>query len=269
MKYTAQNSKIINIVSAVSFLIALILNALANILPINNLETGVISDTYANYFAPIGLTFSIWAVIYTLLAIYVGWRLKHLRNSEETPMNRHLFKLDIAFAISSLANAGWILAWHYLQFPLSLVLMLILFAALVYINLAFRGDLGITTIPFRIYFGWITVATVANVTTMIVADANSFRWIWNGGEVSQQIMTTIILVITILIGLITTLRQKDVYYGAVIVWALFGIYLRHTVNLPNFGIMGVANTALLGFILALVAIVWILRKKIYKLFKKS
>lgn len=269
MKYTAQNSKIINIVSAVSFLIALILNGLANILPINGLETGVISDTYANYFAPIGLTFSIWAVIYTLLAIYVGWRLKHLRHSEENPMNRHLFKIDIAFAISSLANAGWILAWHYLQFPLSLVLMLILFASLVYINLAFRGDLGVTTIPFRIYFGWITVATVANVTTMIVADANSFRWIWNGGEVSQQIMTTIILVITILIGFITTIRQKDAYYGAVIVWALFGIYLRHTVNLPTFGIIGVANTALLGFILAMVAIVWVLRKQIYKLFKKS
>lgn len=269
MKYTKRNAKLMNIVSAVSFLIALILNGLANILPINGLETGVISDTYANYFAPIGLTFSIWAVIYTVLAIYVGWRLKHIQDNVETPMNRHLFKIDIAFTISSLANAGWILAWHYLQFPLSLVLMLILFASLVYINLTFRGDLGLTTIPFRIYFGWITVATVANVTTMIVADANSYRWIWNGGEVSQQILTTIILVITILIGVLTTIRQRDAYYGAVIVWALFGIFLRHTVNLPSFGINGIANTALIGVILAFFAMLWTLRKKILKLIKKS
>lgn len=269
MKFTKRLAKFMNIFSAISFLLALVLNGLANLLPINGLETGVISDTYANYFAPIGLTFSIWAVIYTLLAMYVGWRLKHLKNNEDTPMNRHLFKLDFAFAISSLANAGWILAWHYLQFPLSLILMLILFAALVYINLAFRGDQGLTTIPFRIYFGWITVATVANITTMIVADANQYRWIWNGGEVSQQIMTTIILVITILIGVLTTIRQKDPFYGAVIVWALLGIYLRHTVDLPSFGISGVANTAFIGMIVALMAIFWTIRKQIYKLIKKS
>jgi hypothetical protein len=82
-------------------------------------------------------------------------------------------------------------------------------------------------------------------------------------------MTTIILVITILIGVLTTIRQKDTYYGAVIVWALFGIYLRHTVNLPSFGINGIANTALIGVILAILAIVWTLRKQIYKLIKKS
>ena len=215
MKFTKQLARLMNLFSAVSFLIALVLNGLANILPINGLETGVISDTYANYFAPIGLTFSIWALIYTVLAIYVGWRLKNLKDDEDTPMNRHLFKLDIAFAVSSLANAGWILAWHYLQFPLSLLLMLVLFVALVFINLAFRGDVSLPTIPFRIYFGWITVATVANITTMIVADANQFRWIWNGGEVSQQIITTVILVVTILIGVLTTIRQKDPYYGAV------------------------------------------------------
>ena len=76
MKFTKQLARLMNLFSAVSFLIALVLNGLANILPINGLETGVISDTYANYFAPIGLTFSIWALIYTVLAIYVGWRLK-------------------------------------------------------------------------------------------------------------------------------------------------------------------------------------------------
>jgi len=269
MRFSSQNFKIMNVVSAVAFFMALVLNGLANILPINGLETGVISDTYANYFAPIGLTFSIWAVIYTLLAIYVGWRLKHLKDDQDTPFHRHLFKLDIAFTISSFANAGWILAWHYLQFPLSLMLMLILFAALVYMNLAFHGDTSLATIPFRIYFGWITVATVANVTTMIVADANQYRWLWNGGEVSQQIMTSVILVITILIGVVTIVRKKDPYYGSVIVWALFGIYLRHTVNMPDFGIIGVSNTALLGVVVAILAIVWTLRKQFYKLIKKS
>src|SRR6187431_1040762 len=53
-----------------AFIIMVTCNALANIVPINGVTTGEVSDTYANLFAPIGFTFSIWGVIYTLLAIF-------------------------------------------------------------------------------------------------------------------------------------------------------------------------------------------------------
>jgi hypothetical protein len=267
--FTQQKAKIMNVVAAITFFLALLLNGLANILPINGLNTGVISDTYENYFAPAGFTFSIWAVIYSLLAGYVIWRLKNLPSSEDNPNNRFLYHVDIAFSVSSLANALWILSWHYLSFSLSLVWMLVILLSLAYIQLQLKGDHDITTVPFRIYFGWITVATVANTTTLIVANANAFRWLWNGGEVSEQLLTIVILLVTIIIGNVTIIRQKDPYYGAVIVWSLLGIFVRHRLNLPDFGITGVANMALFGMILSILTTVFILRKKISKLFIKS
>jgi len=269
IKYSPKLAQFINLLSGVIFFAALMVNGLANLLPINGLATGEISDTYANYFAPTGLTFSIWSVIYISLTAYVLWRFKNLGDTSDNPKNRHLFHIDLAFLISSIANGLWILSWHYLQFYVSFFMMIVILTALIYINLAFKGDQSITTIPFRIYFGWITVATVANATTMIVADSNRFSWIWNGGEVSQQIMATIILVVTILIGLVTLIRQKDLYFGGVIVWALFGIYLRHTMDYPNYGIVGLANTALLGLVLTLLGMVFVSNKKILKILKKS
>jgi hypothetical protein len=269
LTYSPERARLWNLVSATAFLFALILNGLANLIPLNGLETGQISDQYENYFAPTGLTFSIWAVIYLGLAFYVAWRLKHYRKINDTPADQHLMKMDIAFALSSLANGLWILAWHYLQFGLSLVLMVVLLVTLIWMNLQFKGDTSLPTLPFRIYFGWITVATVANATTLIVANFSAFQWLWNGGEVSEQIMTIIIVVITILIGNGVTLKQNDLFYGAVVVWSLLGIYLRHVINLPDFGITGVANTALIGIFITLLSILYTQKKHFLSFFRKS
>jgi hypothetical protein len=269
LQFTVPKAKLWNLIAAFAFLFALTLNGLANILPINGLETGEISDLYANYFAPIGLTFSIWAVIYFSLAVYVGWRLRQYSQTSDTPAFRHWMTVDIAFTISSVANGLWILSWHYLQFGVSLLMMVILLLSLIYINLAFRGDQTIETIPFRIYFGWITIATVANVTTWIVANAASFQWLWNGGEVSQQLLTIIILLVTIGIGNLVILKQKDPFYGLVVFWALLGIYLKHVIDLPNFGISGVANTAFFGMVMTPLIILFTQRKKLMKFLRKS
>jgi hypothetical protein len=269
LHFTPQKSKIMNLVAAMTFFLALLLNGLANILPINGLGTGVISDTYENYFAPSGFTFSIWAVIYSLLAGYVVWRLKNLQPSEDNPNNRFLYRVDIAFSISSLANALWILAWHYLSFYLSFVLMVVILISLAYINLQFKKDQHISTIPFRVYFGWIIVATVANITTMVVADSNSFTWLWNGEKGSEQLITIIILSITILLGNVIIFRQKDPFVGGVIIWALIGIFARHQINLSDVGIASVANMALFGIILTGLMVLLTLRKNINKLIRKS
>ena len=267
--FTRQKARIMNLVAATTFFLALILNSLANILPINGLSTGVISDTYENYFAPAGFTFSIWALIYVLLAGYVIWRLKNLQQSEDNPKNRFLYQVDVAFSISSIANALWILSWHYLSFYLSFLMMVVILISLAYINLQFKGDQAISTIPFRVYFGWIIIATVANLTTVIVADGNTYRWLWNGGEVSEQLLTIIILLITILLGNLIIVRQKDPFVGGVIIWSLIGIFARHRFNLPDFGITGVANMALFGTIVTILMVTFILRKKLSKLINKS
>lgn len=269
MRFNSTRAQWMNVAGAVSFVLMLVLNGLANLLPINGLQTGQISDQYANYFAPISFTFSIWAVIYTTLAFYVAWRLKYFRKTEDNPLNRHLFKVDIAFTIGNLANSAWILAWHNLDFVMSLIFMVILLISLMYINLQFKKEFSLATIPFRIYFGWITVATVANVTTMIVANFSAFQWLWNGGEVSEQLLTMIILLVAIAIGNVTTIRQQDYYYGTVILWALLGIFSRHALFMPEFGILGIRNLALAGSFLTLFSIVWTLRHKFTQILRKN
>jgi hypothetical protein len=252
----------------VSFLFALVMNALANILPLNGLSTGEISDLYFNYFAPTGLTFSIWAVIYIGLSIYLFFRVKLKDQFLEKLTIKQLNQIDILFGISSLANGLWIISWHYLQFYLSLLWMIVILIALIFINQIIKKISGKIFIPFRIYFGWITIATVANVTTLIVSDANRFRWLWNGGEVSQQIMTLIILIIAIIIGALTTLLQEDLYYGSVIIWALFGIYLRHTENLPDFGITMISRAALIGIFVIGLMMIWLKKDRLFKTFSR-
>jgi hypothetical protein len=47
-----------------------IVNYLAVALSLNNKTTGELSDQHPNLFVPPGFTFSIWGVIYLLLAIF-------------------------------------------------------------------------------------------------------------------------------------------------------------------------------------------------------
>ncbi len=110
LHFTPQKAKIMNLVAAMTFFLALLLNGLANILPINGLSTGVISDTYENYFAPAGFTFSIWAVIYSLLAGYVFWRLKNLPSSEDNPTidSYTTWILRLVFLVLPMRYGSWL-----------------------------------------------------------------------------------------------------------------------------------------------------------------
>ena len=160
----------LSILNMVGFLGTVIVNGLANALPINNKTTGELSDQYPNLFVPSGLTFSIWGVIYILLAIFViyGLVIAIRKGSEKSCF---IDNIGILFFISCLANIGWIFAWHYEVLPLSLVLMLILLGSLITIYLKLRiSKSGSTTtekylvhLPFSIYLGWITIATIVGL----------------------------------------------------------------------------------------------------------
>ncbi len=207
-----------------TFLLMIALNVLANILPINGITTGAVSDAYPNLFAPAGVTFSIWGLIYLLLAVYVGYQFVPKSAKRE----QQLRQLNLWFSWSSLANAAWILAWHHQLIWLSVPLMLVILYALIKISslsdaagLSARDRLFIK-IPFGVYFGWITVATIANITTWLVSLGWSDWWL------SDQIWTVLVLVVGAAIAGLTTLRTRNLAYGLVPIWAYFGIYLKHT-----------------------------------------
>lgn len=217
----------IKIMVVITYIVMVTLNALANIIPINGRNTGEISDSYNNLFAPAGFTFAIWGLIYFLLAAYsiyqLGFFQKRLNNNKGQLMDQ----IGIYFSISSVANSLWILAWHYDFIPISMVLMIVILVCLIFINqrlrterLSSRENIFIR-IPFGVYFGWITVATVANLTTLLVSLG------WNGFGISEVVWTVIILVVAVLIGIVTTLRNKNISYGLVILWAYVGILVKH------------------------------------------
>ena len=208
------------IVNVLAVIVMITINILANALPINGQNTGEISDRFQVFFVPAGYVFSIWGLIYIgLLAFAVYQALPAQRE------NPRLRKIGYWFALSCLANSVWIFLWHYNLFPLSLIVMLVLLAALLVIYL--RLDIGrtrVTTverwcvnIPFSVYLGWITVATVANVTDVL------YDLGWNGFGIAPETWAVIMLIIAAGLGVAMAVTRRDVAYLLVLVWAFAGI----------------------------------------------
>jgi hypothetical protein len=221
-------------------------NAAANAVPINGLTTGDIADRFDVYFLPAAYVFSIWGLIYLGLVAYGVYQA--LPSQRDNP---RLAAVDGPFLVASAANCGWIFAWHYEQFPLSLLVMLVLLASLLAIYLRLGSDRQqvpategwAVHIPFSIYLGWITVATVANVTALL----DYLQW--GGWGVSPEVWFIIVslVVLAIAVGVLAT--RRDIAYGLVIPWAYVGIYARY----PD--VASVAVTSLLVAIIVLAVIV--------------
>lgn len=211
------------IIAGVAYVAMVVVNFLANSIPINNRGTGVISDAYPNLFAPAGLTFAIWGLIYLLLFGYVVYEFVN----KSPKIEDLLKKINPFFIASSLANIAWIFAWHYDYIGLSVLIMALLLILLIKIADILRAEqffvlekLFIKT-PFSVYFGWITVAAIANITVFLVSVG------FKGFGIKDFVWTSIILLVGALIGILRMLKDRSVPYGLVLVWAYSGILLKH------------------------------------------
>ena len=153
-----------------TILITLFVNGLANALPLNGMNTGQISDQFKVYFVPAGYVFSIWGLIYLGLIAFAIFQA--LGSQRENPRLR---ATGWWISLGGVANSAWIFFWHYQLFPLTLVAMLVLLSTLIitYLRLGVArsqvtpAEKWTTHLTFSIYLGWITVATVANVTDVL------------------------------------------------------------------------------------------------------
>jgi hypothetical protein len=226
-----KNRKMMLIVgNIVTLVIALVMNFLATALPLNNKTTGELSDLYPNLFVPAGYVFAIWGVIYTFLIIFGIYQA--LPQNLEKSFHQ---EISFYFIISNLANAIWIFFWHYELVLLALLTMLVLLITLIIIyhrlnigvNEVARNEKIAIHIPFSIYLGWITVATIANVTALLVS-VN-----WDRLGVNEVIWTWVVLVIATVIVLSVVITRKDIAYGLVPVWAFIGILVKQVENSPD------------------------------------
>src|SRR4030066_338131 len=197
----------------------IVVNTLANALPINGQNIGEISDRFRVYFVSAGYVFSIWGLIYLGLIAYAIFQT--LPSQRENP---RLQATGWWVSLGMLANRTWIFLWHYEQFPLTIVAMLVLVGTLLvtYLRLGIGknkvsgGERWAAHLPFSIYLGWITVATVANVTSLL--DYLE----WDGFGIATETWMVIVLAAVLVIAVLMNFTRRDFAYAAVILWALAG-----------------------------------------------
>lgn len=222
------NNLITKILVAVSYVAMVTVNYLANALPIGGVTTGQASDSYPNLFTPAGVTFSIWGVIYLLLAVYVVYQFGWFGENFDQKKEALITKVGQLFILTSVANISWIFAWHYGVIWLSVTIMVILLVALIMLaDVINKKEFSLTEkiclrLPFSIYFGWITVATIANISVFLVSIN------WDGFGIAESIWTIIVLLVGAAIGIIRGIKDRNISYLAVFIWAYGGILLKHT-----------------------------------------
>jgi tryptophan-rich sensory protein len=202
----------LSIIALITFIAMLAVNYLANSLPIGGNTTGDISGAYNSLFTPAGFTFSIWGLIYTLLIIFVI-----LLFTNPTLVSENKEKILLLFSGINILNIVWLLTWHNDKIVLSTIVMLFLLTALLITLTSIARTDTFPFITFSIYAGWISVATVANISIMLVKlDYSLFMN-------HQQLWFGLVLGVTLLIGLYMLIKEKNPYYTGVFLWAYLGI----------------------------------------------
>jgi hypothetical protein len=256
---------LLSIANLLGFVAALVVNALSTTLPLGGRTPGQLSDQYPNLFVPAGLTFSIWGLIYVLLAIFVVYCFVFSAR-KTAPVDSFMEKIGVLFFITCLANLGWIFAWQYQVLPLSLVVMVVLLCALILIYVRLHvgfaqvssAEKYLVHLPMSIYLGWISIATIANVTAVLVAAK------WARFGMSEQFWAVIMIVVGIVLAGLMLFRRNDIFYALVVGWALVGILLKRIADMTT-PAAAVVSTTIVGISLIILGVlVQIARRRVYR-----
>lgn len=213
------------------YIVAFSVSNLSQLKIFGGVTNGDISNKYDTVFTPAGITFSIWGVIYLALFGFTIYKfVQSDRVDAHASVSQDVLKIGNLFIINNIATTLWIFAFTYEYLLLSVILMLIQFATLLRIfiklkmfdnNKLFNNKL-FTQFPLTIYFAWICVATIANISLYLVAIG------WDGFGVNDKTWAIVMIVVTILLATFIITVKKNPFFGLVIIWALYGIVLKRT-----------------------------------------
>jgi len=253
---TAQSTRLLQILNVVFFAANIVFNVLANSLPLGGNTTGELSAMYPNLFTPAPITFSIWGIIYLLLGLFCGYQASTWwRTGNNQQVISVVNRMGWRFILTNIGGISWLLAWHYQQVLLSVVIMLGYLLTLIDIHRKFEigtrspalAEKYYVHIPFSIYLGWLSVATVANITTLLV------NWPWRAGLTNQALWTTLMIAVVVLLALWMIWKRHNVFFGITIIWALLGILIVRYAN--EFVHKAIIYAALSGIILIVITVV--------------
>lgn len=220
---------ILRVGNIIALIVTLIVNGLASTTLLNGRTTAEVSDTYFTLITPAGYVFSIWGIIYILLAAFAIYQA--LPSQKDKTYQKQIGAL---FILSSIFNCAWLFLWQYDYITFSVIVMFALLATL--ITIYTRLGIGKTKaplieklliqMPFSVYLGWITIATIANVSAALVS-LN-----WGGLGINADTWAVIVLLVALVVALTVIFTRRDIAYSLVIIWALTGIAINQS-NYPN------------------------------------
>jgi len=222
------NSVLTKWANVIAFVLTVITNGLAGSTTIiGGKETAQISDANPTLITPAGYVFSIWGIIYLLLGVFMVYQALP-RNSEKDFHN----KIGWFFVLSCVANIVWLFVWQFGYLSLSVIFMFLILASLILIYLRLgvgKSDVSLgeklaVHLPFSVYLGWITIASIANVAATLVSLD------WGGFGTDPVTWAILIVIVALLITIFVLATRRDIAYALVIVWALVGISVKQTGN---------------------------------------
>ncbi len=252
--------KLVALSSLVILSATLYINFLGGTGSINDISTGEVSAHYPALFTPAGSTFAIWSLIYLLNISFVIIQLAESFKAAGKPDQ----KLTISFLIICLLNMGWIFAWHYETLEFSVILMLGLLVFLIRsFLLAQKTELSgaagaIIKTNFSVYLAWICVATIANLSALLIS------WGVPHQDITALVLTLVVISVAALLAAWQLFRFQNGWYAAVIIWALYGIY---KARIAEFSTMTeyVAWAALMAILVVLVTGGYVFTRKFIRL----
>ena len=214
---------------------------------INNVTPAVISDKYPTFITPAGYAFAIWSLIYLGLIAFSIYQALPLQT--ENPRFKSIRTFYVA---NCAANCAWIYLWHYDMIAASLGVMFVILGTLVLINAKLRNaetfaETWLARIPFSLYFGWITVATILNFTIALVSLG------MNASESNSVLLSSILIVGAVVLGILIRFKLGIFAYPLAIAWALTAIAVKQSgktsiVVCAAFGVIALLITALTAFL---------------------
>lgn len=240
-------SKIAAIINLILCTAMISLNAVAGSKGLFGNTVGDISNQLGNFFTPAGYAFSIWSIIFLsqlILAVYLLNEVFRKNSSRHDKTLKYYVKIH-------LANMLWIICWHSFEIAISVVVMLLLlfYLTTLFLNNKRRNQKGILKWSTDLYFGWIAVATVANITAFLV------KIEWNALFFSEQLWAVIMVCAACILYLTMVLKEKLWVFGLVGVWALLAIAVKQSGEVSS-----IFYTAIIATILISISVIFTLFK---------
>lgn len=216
--------KVLQIGNGIAFVSVVIINYMSNTGILNGKTIGDVSDSYKSLFTPAGYTFAIWGLIYLMLLGFVIYQGRSLW-SKKVQNDAFVIKTGWWFMLSCLFNSAWVFAWIYEYTGLSCILIFLLLFSLLKIVMNNRMELDDEPLPiiaflwwpFVIYSGWVTVASIANISGYLI------KLEWDGFGLSDVSWTITLICIAVFLNIFMVWKRNMREFALVGAWALIGI----------------------------------------------